>query len=68
MASGATVATTGIRPAVSRSSRIAGSHRGDVADQAEIDGLTVDVRDAAYRGQQAGVLAGQPDRDRRRAR
>ena len=41
-----------------------GSTVDDVADQAEVDLLAVDDRVPAFGGEQAGVLAGQPDRER----
>ena len=53
-----------MRPASTRSSTASGSHLGDLADQAEVDLLAVDDGGGALGGEQAGVLAGQPDRER----
>ena len=41
-----------------------GAHVGDLADQAEVDLLAVDDGVGALGGEQAGVLAGEPDRER----
>ncbi len=41
-----------------------GAHLGDLADQAEVDLLTVEFQALALGGQQSGVLAGQPDGER----
>ena len=63
-ASGATVETTGIRPASIRSMTAAGLTVDHVADQPDVGGDAVDQHGAAGRGEQAGVLAGHPDGQR----
>ena len=61
--SGATLETTGIRPASIRSCDRLGADLGDLADQAEVDLLAVDDGVGRLGGEQAGVLAGEPDRE-----
>ena len=41
-----------------------GTHVGDLADQSEVDLLAVDDRVRALGGEEPGVLAGEPDRER----
>ena len=62
--SGAMVDTTGMRPAPMRSSDRRGVDVVDVADQADVGGHPVDGDAAPHRGEQLGVLTGDPDRVR----
>ena len=62
-ASGATLEITGIRPASIEVEHRLGAHLGDLADQAEVDLLAVDDGVGGLGGEQAGVLAGEPDGD-----
>ena len=62
--SGATLEITGIRPASTRSRTASGRTSRDLADDAEVDLLAVDDGAGAPGGEQAGVLAGEPDRQR----
>ncbi len=62
--SGATLETTGIRPASMRSSTDSGRTCGDLADQAEVDLLAVDDGVGGLGGEQPGVLAGEADGER----
>ena len=55
---------TGIRPASSSACTGARVDGDDVADLADVDRLAVDDRRPALGGEQAGVLAGQADRER----
>ena len=64
LTSGATLETTGIRPASMRSSTASGRTCADLADQAEVDLLAVDDGVGLLGGEQAGVLAGEADRER----
>ena len=57
-----------MRPAATSARTGVGSTGHDVADQADVDGQPVDDRVGAGGGEQAGVLPGQADRVRRRAR
>ena len=62
--SGATVETTGMRPASRMSCTAAGVDRLDVTDESEVDLLAVDVGAATARAEERGVLPRQPDRHR----
>ena len=59
--SGATVETTGIRPPADEVEHRRGVDVDDVAHQPDVDRLAVDGRGAPGRGEQAGVLAREPD-------
>ena len=59
--SGATPATTGIRPGAHDVEHGVRVDRGDVADQPDVDGLAADERRALLGGEQARVLTGQAD-------
>ena len=61
--SGATLEITGIRPASTRSSTASGRTCA-TSPTAEVDLLAVDDRAGTTGGEQAGVLAGEPDRQR----
>ena len=52
-----------MRPASMQVEHRLGAHAGDLADQADVDRLAVDDRHGLLGGEQAGVLAGQPDRE-----
>ena len=60
----ATLETIGIRPSATSALHHAGLDLDDVADQPEVDPLAVDLEVVRLGGEQVGVLAGEPDRER----